>query len=134
MGLLRDAMLAFYLPITILAGIALYVYTKALLWPAFKARNLTIKEHGLALALTAGFFGDLVENTYYGAMRVYNAMHSIPHYTVEPVIGIKIAVLATSVIALAAYGSIVSGRDTLRFWVLLSALLWAVSFLVLYIL
>jgi hypothetical protein len=133
MGLLREAMLAFYIPITVLAGIALYLYTKALLWPAFKARKLTIKEHGLSLALAAGFFGDLVENTYYGVMRVYNSYQNVPHFTVQPVIGIKIAVLATSVIALAAYGSIVKGKDTLTFWLGMAMLLWSASFLVLYI-
>lgn len=130
MDMIRAALLAFYTPIILLAGIAAYLYFTGVILPAIKRRRLTLREHGLAICLVLGLFSDVVESSYYAILRIWNAYHGVPHFTVFPSATIKLTILATSVTGLATYYRIVDGKNRMYSFILIAALLWLLTFLV----
>ncbi len=128
MNMTNAALIALYIPITLLAAVAAYLYTTGVITPAIKRRVLNLREHGLAIAIVLGLFSDTIESAYYAVIRIINAYHTRPMFETLPNASIKLTILATSVISLATYYRIVDGNSKLITFVLLAAFLWLMSF------
>jgi len=122
---------ALALPLLLAAGAAAWLYGRAVLLPAWRAGQITVRHHGLPLAIVVSFTGDLLQTVIYGIGRLFPNVWPALYYHYPLLTALRLLVLAAAVLALAAYGAMAGWRCRWPHLVIGALVLWAVAFAVL---
>ena len=134
MDMNRAAFTALYVPVIVFALLAAFVFIRNVIIPAIERKQLSIRHHGLAMAISTGLIMDAAENTYYGLGRLNSQWFPSIQHTYPAMIGIKISVMSTSVIALVTYFRIMEKPFGFRHIIIAGAFMWAIAFMALSVL
>ena len=126
-----SALVAVYVPLVVFAVAAVYVYARHVLWPAWRTRSLSMREHGIVLGFVLAFVADAAENVYYGVGRLSPDVYSALAWSLPPVVGLKVLILAGSMCAISGYWHATRGRGVMWQLAWLALAIWAAATLLL---
>ena len=127
-GMWHDVFNALAFPLLACAGVAAWLFTRAVLLPAWRGRHLSMRHHGLPAAMVLSFAADVIQTLYYAVGRLWPEVWPSLYYAFAPLSALRLLVLSSSVIGLAAFCAIVGLRWRLPHIAAAVLVIWCVAF------
>ena len=111
-------------PLVVAAAVALWLMVRDVLLPAWSRRELSLKHHGMPLALAVLMAADLLQTAYYASGRLFPELRHDIWSNWGQLTALRIIVMSGSLIAIAAYAAIADWRVRLPHIVAAAVALW----------
>lgn len=128
--MLKQAVLALYIPIAVFSGIACWLYFANVLVPTVRSGQFSLRKHALAVALTASLAAQFIGSMFYGLARIGDEYAWLLN-RVEYIAGLKLLILFSAILAVAVYNKAVFGAQNLLRLNMIAIVIWAFSFVAL---
>jgi hypothetical protein len=123
------AFLAVYVPLVVFAAYACWLYARHVLWTAWRADRLSVREHGIVVGMVFAYAADMTENVYYGIGRVSRPFYETISWSVPHVMSMKSLILIGALFAVGGYYQAVHDRGVMWALVAFAFVLWFWAFI-----
>lgn len=127
LSIIDAIVMGMYLPISIMSGIACFLYITRILLPAIQSGDFSLKEHAVALSAILALAAHFAENVYYGVSRFNVQIYDLMNDFLPMVGAMKLLILGSSILSIAVYSKAVFGRTYLNKLTWVTLVLWLIG-------